>query len=282
MKALRRADMVSDWPKAAVVGWPAKHSLSPLIMKTWLDETGQPGDYVIIECEPDAFAEAVRARFHAGLVGVNVTIPHKEAALQAADTASDAARAIGAANVLVWRQGRIEADNTDHVGIARALESDSGSGPAVLIGSGGAARAALYHLKSQDREIRILNRTADRAKALAQDFGLMAEIYALDDAAAFEGASLVINATSLGMTGQPPLTVDLSATASDALVFDMVYAPLKTELLAQAEQLGRRTADGLIMLVGQARPAFEAFFGAPAPVHDEVRGALLAALEQRA
>lgn len=274
--------MASDWPKAAVVGWPAEHSLSPLIMKTWLDETGQPGDYVIIECEPEAFADAIRARFHAGLVGVNVTVPHKEAALRAADTASDPARAIGAANVLVWRQGRIEADNTDHVGIARALESDSGSGPAVLIGAGGAARAALYHLKDQDREIRILNRTADRAKALAQDFDVKAEVYALDDAAAFEGANLVINATSLGMTGQPPLNVDLSGTADDALVFDMVYAPLKTELLAQAERLGRRTADGLIMLVGQARPAFEAFFGASAPAHDTVRGALLAALEHRA
>jgi shikimate dehydrogenase len=274
--------MASEWPKAAVVGWPAKHSLSPLIMKTWLDETGQPGDYAIIECEPDAFESAARARFNAGLVGVNVTVPHKEAALKLADTASDAARAIGAANVLVWREGRIEADNTDHVGIARALESDSGSGPAVLIGAGGAARAALYHLKAQDREIRILNRTRDRAEALAAEFGISAHIHTLDDPAAFKDASLVINATSLGMTGQPPLTVDLSGMEDDALVFDMVYAPLKTELLAQAGRLGRRTADGLIMLVGQARPAFERFFGAPAPEHEGVRHALLAALEQRA
>lgn len=273
--------MAHEWPKAAVVGWPAQHSLSPLIMKTWLDETGQPGDYVIIECEPDAFERAARARFNAGLVGVNVTVPHKETALKLADTATDAARAIGAANVLVWREGRIEADNTDHVGIARALESDSGSGPAVLIGAGGAARAVLYHLKGQDREIRILNRSRDRAETLADEFGVSAQIQPLDDASAFEGASLVINATSLGMTGQPKLEVDLSGTAKDALVFDMVYAPLKTGLLAQAERLGRRTADGLLMLVGQARPAFERFFGAPAPQHEDVRHALLAALEQR-
>ena len=274
--------MVSDWPKAAVVGWPAKHSLSPLIMKTWLDETGQPGDYAIIECEPDAFESAVRERFHAGLVGVNVTVPHKETALKVADEASDAARAIGAANVLVWRQNRILADNTDHVGIARALESDSGSGPAVLIGAGGAARAALYHLKDQRREIRILNRTRSRAEALAAEFGVSAHIHTLDDAQAYQDASLVINATSLGMTGQPPLTADLSGTAEDALVFDMVYAPLKTGLLAEAERLGCRTADGLIMLVGQARPAFERFFGAPAPDHDGVRQGLLAELERRA
>jgi len=273
--------MASEWPKAAVVGWPAKHSLSPLIMKTWLDETGQPGDYAIIECEPDAFESAARARFNAGLVGVNVTVPHKEAALKLADTASDAARAIGAANVLVWREGRIEADNTDHVGIARALETDSGSGPAVLIGAGGAARAALYHLKAQDREIRILNRTRDRAENLAAEFGISAQIYTLEDTSAFESASLVINATSLGMTGQPPLAVDLSGTADDALVFDMVYSPLKTDLLAQAERLGRRTTDGLIMLVGQARPAFERFFGAPAPEHEGVRHGLLAELEHR-
>ena len=274
--------MASEWPQAAVVGWPAKHSLSPLIMKTWLDETGQPGDYAIIECEPDAFESAARARFNAGLVGVNVTVPHKEAALKLADAASDAARAIGAANVLVWREGRIEADNTDHVGIARALEPDSGSGPAVLIGAGGAARAALYHLKGQDREVRILNRSRDRAEALAGEFGVSAQIQSLEDATAFDGASLVINATSLGMSGQPPLEVDLSATSENALVFDMVYAPLRTGLLEQAERLGRRTADGLIMLVGQARPAFEQFFGAPAPQHDGVRHGLLAALEQRA
>lgn len=273
--------MAREWPKAAVVGWPAKHSLSPLIMKTWLDETGQPGDYAIIECEPEAFEAAARARFNAGLVGVNVTVPHKEAALKLADTASDAARAIGAANVLIWREGRIEADNTDHVGIARALESDSGTGPVVLVGAGGAARAALYHLKGQDREICILNRSRDRAETLSEEFGVSAHIHSLDDPSAFAGAALVINATSLGMTGQPKLEVDLSRTADEALVFDMVYAPLKTGLLAQAERLGRRTADGLLMLVGQARPAFERFFGAPAPQHEDVRHALLAAMEQR-
>lgn len=281
MACWRGEDMASEWPKAAVVGWPAKHSLSPLIMKTWLDETDQPGDYAIIECEPEAFEAAARTRFNAGLVGVNVTVPHKETALKIADTVSDAARAIGAANVLVWREGRIEADNTDHMGIARALEFDSGSGPAVLIGAGGAARAALYHLKGQDREIRILNRTRDRAAALADEFGITAHIHTLDDPSAFKGANLVINATSLGMTGQPPLEVDMSGTGEDALVFDMVYAPLKTGLLAEAQRCGRRTADGLIMLVGQARPAFERFFGAPAPDHEGVRTGLLAQLEQR-
>jgi len=272
--------MGMEWPKAAVVGWPAKHSLSPLIMKTWLDETGQPGDYSIIECAPELFEDAVRHRFEAGLVGANITLPHKETALSLADEVSDAARMIGAANVLVWKQGRLWADNTDYLGVARALESDSGQGPVVMIGAGGASRAALYHLKSQDREIRVLNRTTSRAEALLEELGVKASVYALDDPRALNGVQLVINASSLGMTGQSELSVDLNQTSPNALIFDMVYSPLKTQLLLQAEQLGRKTSDGLVMLVGQARPAFEAFFGAPAPQHDGVRASLLAKLEQ--
>jgi len=268
-----------EWPKAAVVGWPAAHSLSPLIMKSWLDETGQPGDYTIIECPSEQFQDAVRRRFDAGLVGANITVPHKEQALALADHASPAALAIGAANVLTWRQSALYADNTDIVGVARAVETDTGSGPAVLIGAGGAARAALYHLKDQDREIRILNRTRARAEDLCAALGVSAQIHGFDDPQVFENASLVINASVLGMKDQPALDVDLTATAQDAMVFDMVYTPLKTALLTQAERLGRRTADGLVMLVGQARPGFEAFFKAPAPAHEGVRDLLLAKLE---
>lgn len=273
--------MEKTLPKAAVVGWPAKHSLSPLIMNTWLDETGQAGEYSIIECAPEQFAEAVAQRFDAGLVGANITLPHKEMALALADEVTEAAALIGAANVLTWQAGKLKADNTDYIGVARALESDSGKGPAVLIGAGGASRAALYHLKSQDRDIRVLNRTAARAEALLEELDVQASVHGLDDPKAFDGASLVINASSLGMTGQALLEVDLSSTDPEALVFDMVYSPLKTQLLAQAEALGRQTSDGLVMLVGQARPGFEAFFGTPAPDHDGVRELLLARLEAK-
>lgn len=273
--------MENTLPKAAVVGWPARHSLSPLIMNTWLDETGQSGAYSIIECAPEQFADAVAMRFDAGLVGANITLPHKEIALGLADEATEAAALIGAANVLTWQAGKLKADNTDYIGVARALESDSGQGPAVMIGAGGASRAALYHLRSQDREIRVLNRTARKAEALLEELGVQARVHALDDSKAFEGASLVINASSLGMTGQADLSVDLSSTDPEALVFDMVYSPLKTQLLVQAEALGRKTSDGLVMLVGQARPGFKAFFGAEAPDHDGIRDLLLARLEAR-
>ena len=274
--------MAPGAPHAAVVGWPVSHSLSPLMMTCWLEQTGLRGRYDAIAIAPEDFSNAVRNRFGAGLVGANITVPHKAAALAAADAASDAAEAIGAANVLLWREDGLYADNTDIVGIERALTNDDGTEPAVLIGAGGAARAALYHLSGQDREIRIMNRTRASAEALAAEFGVTASVHSLDDAGALDGAGLVINATSLGMTGQPPLRVDLGATRPSAVVFDMVYAPLETGLLTMARALGRTAVDGLVMLVGQARPAFDAFFGGPAPLDDAIRKTLLAALEARA
>lgn len=268
-------------PLAGVCGWPVDHSLSPLMMSTWLAETGLAGRYVHVPARPEDFAGCVRARRDEGFAGLNVTVPHKQAALELSDEASERAKAVGAANLLVFRAGRIHADNTDITGLDAALSGDDGTGPAVLIGAGGAARAAMYKLARQGREIRIVNRTAARAEALAEDFGVTAVVHQTADATALEGARLIINASVLGMKGQPPLDAALDAAGPDALVFDMVYAPLRTPLLQKAGALGLRTSDGLSMLIGQARPAFEAFFGAPAPSGDEVRAALEAALGAR-
>ncbi len=273
--------MMSDALIAGVCGWPVAHSLSPVMMSVWLGEAGLAGRYVHVPARPEDFADCVRARLDEGFSGLNVTVPHKQAALELSDEASDRARAVGAANLLVFRNGRICADNTDITGLDAALAEDDGTGPAVLIGAGGAARAAMWRLARQGREVRIVNRTAARAEALAEAFGVDAAIHQAADSQALEDARLIINASVLGMTGQPPLHASLEAAARGALVFDMVYTPLRTALLRDADTLGLRTADGLGMLIGQARPAFEAFFGTPAPAGDGVRARLESVLEGR-
>lgn len=265
-------------PFAAVIGWPAAHSLSPAMMTAWLEEAEIPGAYGLMEIPADRFAQAVRAGAAMGLAGFNVTLPHKTAALRLADEQSEAARAVGAANLLIFDpSGRIRADNTDVAGVAAALAPDDGAGPAVLIGAGGAARAALHHLSRQDREIRIVNRTRQSAEALSAEFAVSAHIHDTPEAA-LAGAALVINATSLGMAGKPGLDLDFTACAPGALAFDMVYVPLETGFLRAARRAGLKTADGLSMLIGQARPSFEAFFGAPPPAGDGVRAVLEARL----
>ena len=193
----------------------------------------------------------------------------------------------GAVNLLVRRDdGGLHGDNTDVIGIAAALRQggvDRAEGPAVILGAGGAARAALYQLRREGYDdIRIVNRTPDRARQLAEDFEIDVLVRDWDSAnEALDGAALIVNASSLGMAGQPNLTLDLSPSSRNALVFDMVYVPLETQLLRQARQTGRRSVDGLAMLIGQARPSFEAFFGAPPPDTAAVRDLLVSILETR-
>lgn len=271
--------------RAGVMGWPVGHSLSPVMMMAWLQAAGITGSYEKLAVEPSGFdAACVRLKAD-GFSGVNITIPHKEAALRIADTASDAARAIGAANVLRVNATGLHADNTDIAGIGAALDEAgwTGEGPVVLAGAGGAARAALYVLASRGiGDIRILNRTPERAQKIAQEMGVNARIFAMEEAQqALEGARLLINATSLGMAGQPALVLPLSQLEGGAIVFDMVYVPLETPLLAEARKAGFKTADGLSMLIGQARPAFEAFFGAPPPADTDVRALMETALEPK-
>ena len=273
-------------PLAGVAGHPVAHSLSPAMMTAWLEASGRPGRYVAFDIAPENFAAAVTALPALGIAGLNITLPHKQAAFALAGERTEAARAIGAVNLLLASGGTLLGDNTDVDGIRTALDEGAMTrprGPAVLLGAGGAARAALYVLKTRGwRDIRIVNRSPARARALAEDLGVEASLHPWETAAeALDGAVMVINATSLGMAGKPPLVLDASPAAADALVFDMVYVPLETALLRQARETGRRSVDGLSMLIGQARPSFEAFFGAPPPQDVPVREVLTAMLEAR-
>ena len=271
-------------PLAAVIGRPVSHSRSPALFAHWLSTLGLRGHYVPIEVAPDRLADALRALPGLGFVGVNVTVPLKEAALRLADRASDRAAAIGAANTLTFREDGIHADNTDGHGFlanlrAGAPDWDVGRGPAVVLGAGGAARAALAALREAGApEIRLLNRTRARAEALAAAVGPSVVVQEWGEAgAALEGAATVVNATSLGMVGQPPLDVALDALAPAAVVTDLVYAPLETPLLAAARARGCVAVDGLGMLIHQAVPGFERWFGATPPADEAARRAALGA-----
>jgi shikimate dehydrogenase len=218
-----------------------------------------------------------------GFVGANVTIPHKEKVMKIADLVTDRAAVMGAANTLIFRaDGRIHADNTDGYGFIENLRQgapgwDAGSGPATVIGAGGAARAVIASLIDVGAtEIRLTNRTRARSDALRQEFGTKVQVYDWVQAGnAIEGASTVINASSLGMVGKPEFRVPLDALSRDAVVTDLVYAPLETAFLRQAAEIGCRTVDGLGMLLYQAAPAFERWFGVRPEVDEAARAAVL-------
>ncbi|MEM7440951.1 MAG: shikimate dehydrogenase [Pseudomonadota bacterium] len=272
--------MTESPPKAGVIGWPVEHSKSPIIHGHWLAEHGLPGDYVHIPISPADFASRLKGLEAEGFVGANVTIPHKENALHLADKASDRAVAIGAANTLVFKDGQIFADNTDAEGFLNNLRAGApdwnpAAGLALILGAGGAARAIVYALKSAGvADIMISNRTQSRADALAQEFGVSTVPWP-DISTATKKAMTVVNTTSLGMTGQPPLEIMLEGT-QDTLVTDIVYAPLETALLAQARDRGMAAVDGLGMLLHQAVPGFEAWFGVRPTVTPELRKKVLA------
>ncbi len=272
---------------AGVVGRPVQHSLSPLLHNAWLAAAGIDGVYVAFPLEGDGF-EALVSGFRGGVVrGLNVTIPFKERALACADEASDLARRSGAANVLVFEpDGRIVAHNTDGIGLLSAFRNlapawDPAAGPVTVLGAGGAARGAVAALlKAGTPQVRVVNRTLARAEALAGALGPQVIALSLADAAdAFDGTTAVINATAAGLSGQGRLDIPLDLTPASAVIMDMVYKPLDTLFLAQARTLGRQTVDGLEMLIGQAAPAFEAFFGAPPPAGVDVRALVIKALE---
>ena len=271
---------------AGVVGRPVRHSLSPLIHNAWLAGAGIDGVYVAFSPAETGLAALVDG-FRGGVVrGLNVTLPFKAEALALADQASDAARAAGAANLLVFREDdEVMADNTDGVGLLAALRDQADFQPAagsiVVLGAGGAAQGAVAALLAAGApQVRLVNRTRAKAQGLADFFGPKVAVFDWDQLArAQSGAAALINATSLGLAGGAPLDVDLAPLPGTAVVMDMVYKPLETPLLAQARKRGLRTADGLAMLVGQAAPSFEAFFGRPPPADVDVRTLALKALE---
>lgn len=268
---------------AGVMGWPVAHSRSPRLHGFWLEQHGIDGAYVPLPVRPGDFPAALRALAAMGFRGVNVTLPHKQAALESCDELDADARRIGAVNTVVMREARLLGSNTDAVGFLDNLREQAPDwhaevGPAVILGAGGAARAVLVALLDAGvPRIRLVNRTTRKAEGLAQEFGDPVEVGSWGDwRTALDGASLLVNTTSLGMEGQPPLELDLEALPRQAVVHDVVYQPLETGLLAAARRRGHTIVDGLGMLLHQARPGFEAWFG----VRPEVTGALRAFVMQ--
>lgn len=268
---------------AGVLGWPVSHSRSPRLHGFWLREHGIDGAYVPLPCRPEDFAAAVRALPRLGFAGANVTVPHKEAALAACDEVTPLARRIGAVNTLVCRpDGSLFGDNTDGFGFLENLRAGCPgwtpqAGPAVVLGAGGAARAVVAALLDAGCPgVLITNRTRERAAELAADLGGGVGVVAWEERAeALSGAALLVNTTTLGMTGAPPLDMALDALPASALVTDIVYAPLETGLLQAARRRGNPAVDGLGMLLHQGRPGFEYWFGVRPAVTPALRAAVL-------
>jgi len=273
--------------KACVIGWPIEHSRSPLIHGYWLSRHGIEGAYDKVAVAPDELKGFLATLEAKGYRGVNVTVPHKEAALRLADEADEAARAIGAANTLWLEDGRLIASNTDAYGFVTHLDEmapgwHDTDHPVCVLGAGGATRAVLKGLIDRGlSEIRLTNRTRDRAQALAREFGPAIRVYNWDDRGrVLQDCGLLINTTSLGMTGAPALELDLAGLRDDAIVADIVYAPLETDLLARARERGLRGVDGLGMLLHQAVPGFEKWFGVRPEVTEDLRSRIVADLEK--
>jgi shikimate dehydrogenase len=269
---------------AGVMGWPVAHSLSPRLHGYWLRHYGIDGAYVPLPVRPERLGSALRALADLGFAGCNLTVPHKEAALGALDEVAEDARRIGAVNtILVRADGSLYGWNTDIEGFAQSLiaalpEWSIAGKHAVVLGAGGAARAVVAAVQNLGaEEVVILNRTRERAEALATDLGGAIRPLAWERRSeALSQAALLINTTTLGMLGKPPLSIDLAPLPTDAVVAEIVYAPLETPLLAEARRRGHGVVDGLGMLLYQAVPGFEAWFGRRPEVTPALRDFVLA------
>ncbi len=269
---------------AGVFGWPVSHSRSPRLHGYWLAKYGIDGAYLPFATKPEDIATAIRALPKLGFRGANVTLPHKERALDAVDQLSDVARRVGAVNTLIVREdGSIHGDNTDGFGFVAHLKASAqkwraGEGNAVILGAGGAARGIIVALQDAGvKKIVLANRTAERAEALAKDLGGGIDVTGWDDRAmVLKDCGLLVNTTQLGQAGQPPLDIDLKHLPREAVVDDIVYVPLETELLKQAKARGNVTVDGIGMLLHQARPGFKAWFGKEPEVDAGLRDFVLA------
>jgi shikimate dehydrogenase len=270
-------------PLAGVIGDPVAHSLSPKLHGHWLRRYGLPGHYIPMRIAQTDLRDVLQTLPKMGFAGVNVTIPHKEHVLSIADTVTDRAVLIGAANTLTFTaQGTILADNTDGVGFLASIRQSipgwtASRGPALLLGSGGAAKAIVWALLEDGApEVFVANRTRARADALKEQFG--ARVTPVDWTAIpamVPKVDLIVNTTSLGMAGQPPLAVNLSGVRPGTVVTDIVYVPLQTELLENAEAHGCQTVDGLGMLLHQAVSGFERWFSYTPIVDEDLRRAVL-------
>lgn len=270
-------------PLAGVIGSPIAQSKSPRLHGYWLRKLGLRGHYIPMLVSPDNLVEVVRALPKAGFVGVNITVPHKVRVLEVADLVTDRATLIGAANTLIFRRdGKIHADNTDGYGFIENLRQhapqwDAAAGPALVLGAGGAARAVIAALLDAGTpEIILSNRTRIRAEELQGDFGNRVRVEDWVQAGnAVEDAATIVNATSLGMVGNAELRVPLDGLRPGQVVSDLVYNPLQTRLLRVAEDMGATPVDGLGMLLHQAVPGFERWFGMRPQVDEATRAAIL-------
>jgi shikimate dehydrogenase len=259
------------------MGHPIAHSRSPMIHGYWLERLGIPGRYELVDRTPEAFADFFTRLAANGYVGGNITVPHKEAACRLVDRRDGIAEAVGAVNT-VWYEGQqLMGSNSDPHGFIANLDElapgwDVPRCRVVVLGAGGAARSAAYALLERGAEVALANRTVERASALAAHFGAHVSGHGVDALPALlAGADLLVNCTSLGMVGKPPLEIDLGPLKAGAVVYDVVYVPLETKLLAQARARGHRVVDGLGMLLHQAGFGFQKWFGVLPKVTRELR-----------
>ena len=264
------------------MGSPIAHSRSPLLHNYWFQQHGLAGNYVTMEVKPEGLATALRALSAQGYAGCNLTLPLKQEAMKIVDEVDAVAKRIGAISCVIVRpDGKLAGTNNDWYGFVHNLRQEqpgwrADAGPIVVLGAGGGSRAVCYGLMQEGaQEIRLVNRTYARASAVAEEFGK--PVKALhweqrDDC--LEGAAMVVNATSQGMTGQPALDIRLDRLGKDTLVADIIYSPLETPFLEQARQRGNRTVNGLGMLLHQGRPAWKAWFGIDTEVTPELRSLL--------
>jgi len=277
---------MSDSPfvLAGVMGWPVAHTRSPAIHNHWIARHGLKGAYVQLPVHPDRLEAALRGLPALGFAGCNVTVPHKVSAMHFMDELHPTAQRVAAINTIVVQpDGSLLGMNNDGAGYIQSLRDADptwrgDAGPALVLGAGGAARAIVVALLDEGvPELRITNRTLERAQALAEAFGDRVKVVPWAERnEALAGISLLVNTTTQGMHGQPPLDVALDALPAAAMVSDAIYIPMETPLLAQARLRGHQTVNGLGMLLNQARPAFKAWFGVMPEITPELRAAILA------
>jgi shikimate dehydrogenase len=271
-----------DFKLAGVIGWPVFQSRSPIVHAAWMRQYGILGAYVPMAVQPGRLDAALRGLAALGFAGCNITLPHKEAAFALVDRVDPVGERLRAINlVVVERDGSLSGFNKDGYGFTESLKEAApgwlaAAGPAVVLGAGGGARSVVCSLLDAGvPEVRLLNRTRERAERLAATFGGPVTVLDWDGrGGALAGAALLVNTTKLGMTGQPPLELELAALPVAALVADIVYNPLETKLLAAARARGNDVVNGLGMLLHQARPAFQAWFGIDPEITPEIRRAI--------
>ncbi len=264
---------------AGVMGWPVMHSRSPLLHNYWLRQHGLAGTYLPLEIRPEGLAAALRALHPLGFAGCNLTIPHKQAAMKIVDRVDALAKSIGAIScVVVGPDGSLSGTNNDCYGFIHNIRQEqpgwrADAGPITVIGAGGGSRAVCYGLAQEGaREIRLVNRSIDRARGIADEFGGPLRALPWEQRHdALEDSAMLVNTTSLGMVGQPALDIKLDRLPVSALAVDIVYIPLETAFLAAARKRGNRTVNGLGMLLHQGRPAWKAWFGIEPEVTPELR-----------